>query len=48
MPDGGNMQEVLPPIHAAMTISRQKPSPPGFAETFIRHGWRGVSPFPHP
>lgn len=24
------------------TISRRKPAPPGFAETFIRWGWRGV------
>jgi hypothetical protein len=26
----------------ALAHSRQKPPPPGFAETFVRWGWRGV------
>jgi hypothetical protein len=25
-----------------LTTSRQKPPPPGFPETFVRWGWRGV------
>jgi hypothetical protein len=25
-----------------MTTSRRKPAPTGFAETFVRWGWRGV------
>lgn len=25
-----------------MTTTRQKPAPDGFAESFVRHGWRGV------
>lgn len=25
-----------------MTGQRMKPPPPAFAETFIRHGWRGL------
>lgn len=29
-------------MSAAASPSRRKPAPPGFAETFIRWGWRGV------
>jgi hypothetical protein len=25
-----------------MTRQRIKPPPPAFAETFVRHGWRGI------
>lgn len=33
---------IIPAEHAFTRSPRRKPAPPGFAEVFIRWGWRGV------